>query len=193
MKLVLASASPRRCEILKNAGYEFEICPAQIDETVDEKLSPSELVCTLSQNKAKAVFESLENKKDVAVLGSDTIVVLDGKVLGKPKDEEEAICMLSGLSGKKHKVYTGVCIVTESQTNSFFDCTTVEFFELTPERIKAYVKTREPMDKAGAYGIQGKGCVLVKSINGDFFSVMGLPIAKTSKALKKVGVKGVIY
>lgn len=193
MKLVLASASPRRCEILKNAGYEFEICPAQIDETVDEKLSPSELVCTLSQNKAKAVFESLENKKDVAVLGSDTIVVLDGKVLGKPKDEEEAICMLSSLSGKKHKVYTGVCIVTASQTNSFFDCTTVEFFELTPEQIKAYVKTREPMDKAGAYGIQGKGCVLVKSINGDFFSVMGLPIAKTSKALKKVGVKGVIY
>ncbi|NLL02948.1 MAG: septum formation inhibitor Maf [Clostridiales bacterium] len=192
MKLVLASASPRRCEILKNAGYKFDVCPAQIDETIG-KTSPSEAVCTLSKNKAKAVFESLENKENVAVLGSDTIVVLDGKILGKPKNEAEAVSMLTCLSGKKHKVYTGVCVVTKSQTRSFFDCTTVEFYSLSDTLIKAYVKTGEPMDKAGAYGIQGKGSMLVKSINGDFFSVMGLPIAKTAKALKEVGVKGLIY
>lgn len=193
MKLVLASASPRRCEILKNAGYEFEICPAQIDETIDEKATPSEAVCTLSKNKAKVVFESLENKENVAVLGSDTIVVLDDKILGKPKNEQDAVDMLFSLSGKKHSVYTGVCIVTQSQIISFFDCTTVEFYSLSGTQIKAYVKTGEPMDKAGAYGIQGKGSMLVKSINGDFFSVMGLPIAKTAKALKEAGVKGLIY
>ena len=192
MKLVLASASPRRCEILKNAGYEFDVCPAQIDEAIG-KTSPSEAVCKLSKNKAIAVFESLESKENVAVLGSDTIVVLDGEILGKPKNEAEAVSMLTCLSGKKHKVYTGVCVVTQSKTMSFFDCTTVEFYSLSDTQIKAYVKTGEPMDKAGSYGIQGKGSMLVKSINGDFFSVMGLPIAKTAKALREVGVKGLIY
>ena len=192
MRLVLASASPRRCEILKNAGYSFEICPADIDENITENLKPSGVVGTLSKQKAKAVFEKIENKQDVAVLGSDTIVALNGQILGKPKNEEEAFSMLRQLSGKTHEVYTGVCIVTSSCTQSFFDCTAVEFQGLSDDQIRAYISTGEPMDKAGAYGIQGKGCVLIKGINGDFFSVMGLPIAKTAKMLKDIGIQGEI-
>jgi len=190
MRLILASASPRRCEILKNAGYSFEICPADIDENITEKLTPSGIVGMLSKQKAKAVFEKLENNQDIAVLGADTIVVQNGQVLGKPKNEDEAFSMLRQLSGKKHEVYTGVCIITSDCTQNYFDCTTVEFLELSDCQIKAYISTGEPMDKAGAYGIQGKGCVLIKGINGDFFSVMGLPIAKTAKMLKNIGVKG---
>ncbi|MEG0979533.1 MAG: Maf family protein [Oscillospiraceae bacterium] len=189
MRLILASQSPRRCEILKNAGFSFEICPADIDETICENLSPSEFVLSLAKQKAQAVFEKLKDKNDVAVLGSDTIVVQNGDVLGKPKDEKDAFSMLSRLSGKKHEVYTGVSVVTKAGGQSFFDCTTVEFLPITAEQIKEYISTGEPMDKAGGYGIQGKGCVLIKGISGDFFSVMGLPISKTAMVLKSLGLE----
>lgn len=185
MKLILASQSPRRCEILKNAGYDFEIKPADIDEVVDEKLLPSELVCSLATQKAEAVYNNLNNKDDVVVIGSDTIVSLGNKVLGKPKDKQQAFEMLKSLSGKQHEVYTGVCLKSKDKTISFYDCTKVEFYELNDEQIKAYIETGEPMDKAGSYGIQAKGCILVKGIVGDYFSVMGFPISKTARELEK--------
>ena len=192
MKLILASASPRRCEILKNAGYDFEVCPSLVDENIKENLSPDEFVIRLAQLKATEVFERFAQDENIAVLGSDTIVVQDENVLGKPKDETEAFEMLKRLSGKKHNVYTGVCVVTSKGAQSFFDCTTVEFFELTDEQIKAYINTGEPMDKAGSYGIQGKGSLLIKGIIGDYFSVMGLPIAKTARVLKSVSVETIL-
>lgn len=188
MRLVLASQSPRRCEIMKNAGYEFEIKPANIDEKKDENLTPSELVCSLAEQKAKAVFDSLDDSADAVVLGSDTIVCFMNKVLGKPKNKQDAYKMLSELSGNLHEVYTGVSLISKDKQISFYDCTKVEFLKLSEKQINDYIATGEPMDKAGSYGIQGKGSVLVKGIVGDFFSVMGLPISKTANELKSFGI-----
>lgn len=185
-KLILASASPRRSEILKNAGFEFEVVVSQVDETIIGKLEPKYVVSILAQKKAKAiVYDNL----DSVVLGSDTIVVLNGKILEKPKDEKDAIKMLSKLSGKTHQVYTGVCITDGANEKNFVSETEVEFFTLSKKTIENYVKTGEPMDKAGAYGIQGIGSLLVKRINGDYFAVMGLPISKTARELKNFGVE----
>lgn len=184
MKLVLASQSPRRCEILKNAGYDFDIKPANLDEIVDESLTCSQLVCSLASQKAKAVFNEVY-EKDAVVIGSDTIVSFRDRVLGKPKDKREAFEMLKMLSGNKHEVYTGVCLKSENTETTFYDCTQVEFLKLTDEQIELYIQTGEPMDKAGSYGIQGKGCTLVKGIVGDYYNVMGLPISKVAKELKR--------
>ncbi len=188
MKLILASASPRRSEILSNAGYGFYVCPSEADENITEQLSPAELVKELARLKARDVF-SRYGADDVVVLGADTIVVLNGQVLGKPKDKKEAFEMLSSLSGNKHEVYTGVCGITKSEEKVFLETTEVKFFELTESQINAYISTEEPMDKAGAYGIQGNGSLLIKSIKGDFYSVMGLPIARTARLLKSFGIE----
>lgn len=174
-KIILASASPRRKELMELAGYDFEVICADIVEVVPEEAMPQEVVMSLALQKAQAVAAE---HKEAVVIGSDTVVALDGKILGKPHSEQEACEMLRSLSGRTHKVFTGVAIVCGGKVKNFFDETDVEFYSLGDDEIKKYVATGEPTDKAGAYGIQGKGSVLVKRINGDFFNVMGLPIAK---------------
>lgn len=179
--IILASASPRRSELMTLAGFRFDVICADIDEIVPEKALPQEVVMSLALQKAQAVAK--DHRKS-AVVGSDTVVALDGKILGKPRSEKEAAEMLRSLSGRIHKVYTGVAIVCGEKVTSFFDETEVEFYPLTDQEILDYVATGEPMDKAGAYGIQGRGAVLVKRINGDYFNVMGLPISKVYRELK---------
>lgn len=174
-KIILASSSPRRKELMELAGYDFEVICADIVEVIPEEAMPQEVVMSLALQKAQAVAAE---HKEAVVIGSDTVVALDGKILGKPHSEQEACEMLRSLSGRTHKVFTGVAIVCGGKVKNFFDETDVEFYSLGDDEIKKYVATGEPTDKAGAYGIQGKGSVLVKRINGDFFSVMGLPIAK---------------
>ena len=179
--LVLASASPRRRELLGHIGISFEVCVSAADENVASGLSPEEIVEALAVRKAEAVFA---NRPEDIVIGADTIVVLDGEILGKTKDESEARHMLHSLSGRKHWVYTGVAILSEQKNESFVSATEVEFYPLDDEEIRNYVSTGEPMDKAGSYGIQGYGSVLVKRIEGDFYTVVGLPIAEVARRLR---------
>lgn len=188
-RFILASASPRRSEILKNAGFDFDVIVSDADETLPENISANEAVLLLSRIKAESVSQ---NYPDCVVLGCDTVVSLDGKILGKPKTQEEAIGMLSALSGKIHKVYTGVTVTDGEKPKSFLNETSVEFYPLSEKTIRSYVRTNEPMDKAGAYGIQGFGCALVKRIDGDYFSVMGLPVSECVRVLAEFGVMGKI-
>lgn len=173
MKLVLASKSPRRSEILKNAGFDFTVRVADADETVPDGTNPEDAVTIIATRKAMAV-ERAENE---TVIGADTVVVLDGKILGKPKDREDAFNMIKSLSGRVHSVFTGVCIITDGKSLTFAEKTSVEFLHLSDEEINAYINTDEPYDKAGAYGIQGLASKFVKGINGDYFNVVGLPIS----------------
>lgn len=178
--LILASASPRRRELMTMAGLEFQCDVADVDETLPDDILPDTAVQMLSLKKASAVADS---HRDDTVVGSDTLVVLDGEILGKPADENDAKNMLCRLSGRTHTVYTGVAIVCGNRKRSFYSKTDVTFFELSQSEIDNYVATGEPMDKAGAYGIQGLGCRLVERINGDFYTVMGLPIARLLREL----------
>lgn len=187
MRLILASASPRRKELLKNAGYEYEVCPADIDETTPDRVEPKVACEILARKKAQAV---LEENPDAVVLGSDTIVVLGNRILGKPQDEEDAKAMLRALSGRVHQVYTGLCVCSKEKTLSLVSEANVRFYELSDDTIDAYIKTGEPMDKAGAYGIQAIGSMLVKSIEGDYFTIVGLPLAKAARMLAEFGIKG---
>lgn len=179
-KIILASASPRRKELLTTAGVEFEVLVSQADETVPEGTAPKDAAIMTAEKKALAVAENC----DGTVIGADTIVVIDGKILGKPKDEADAADMLRTLSGREHEVITGVCITDGEKTEKFAQVSRVRFYALTEDEIAAYVATKEPMDKAGSYGIQGRGCVLVDSIEGDYFNIVGLPVAATVRALK---------
>ncbi|MCQ2487866.1 MAG: Maf family protein [Clostridia bacterium] len=191
MELVLASKSPRRIEILRNVGYDFKVTPADFDEgTVDLTVDPVLGVKQLAKGKASAVFNTLPetSKISTVVLGADTIVVCDGEVMLKPKDELDAHRMLKRLSGDTHQVYTAVSLITANETKTFVEKTDVYFYDLSDEEIDAYIKTGEPMDKAGAYGIQGKGCFLVKKIDGDYFNVVGLPISSVMRQLKNIGL-----
>lgn len=178
-RLVLASQSPRRAEILTTAGYEFTVRTADTDETVAELLSPAETVETLARRKALAV----EIGADELILAADTVVALDGAVLGKPKDKADAFRMLRLLSGRTHEVCTGVCLRTKETVDAFSVCTRVTFHTLTDREIENYLATGEPFDKAGAYGIQGRGCLLVKEIEGDYFNVVGLPISEVHRRI----------
>ena len=186
-RFILASASPRRKEILESAGYSFDIIVSDADENITDDLTPSETVEELAKRKALAVWE--ENKEAV-VFGCDTVVAIDEKILGKPKDDEEAIAMISSLSGKVHTVSTGVCICAEDKFSVFSNTTEVEFYPLGEDTIKSSVATGESRDKAGAYGIQGFGRVLIKEIKGDYFSVMGLPVSQSARVLSGFGVYG---
>jgi septum formation protein len=188
MRLILASSSPRRYEILKNAGYEFEVIPSFADENISQKMQPEELAASLSYKKAKDVFEKHKDMVDIVVIGADTIVVLDGKILGKPTGKSESFEMIKAMSGRKHDVYTGVSIIHRDMADTFFVKTTVEFLNIEDEQIRAYIDTGEPADKAGSYGIQGYGSVFVKRIEGDFYSVMGLPVSKVYEKLKGIGI-----
>lgn len=181
--IVLASASPRRKELLERAGFEFISVPAQTEEIVPEKIAVEDMPEYLAVKKAEAVLQDYPN--DI-ILSADTMVELDGVIYGKPGDERSAFHMLRQLSGKTHHVYTGVCILANGEKESFTTCTKVEFYWLTDEEIWDYIHTGEPMDKAGAYGIQGRGAVLVKRIQGDFYTVMGLPIGEVFRRLRKL-------
>ena len=186
MHFILASGSPRRKEILEELGYQFEIKTGDFDESTVALDDPKEGVQKLALGKALAAVQ-----QPGLYLGSDTVVVLDGVVMGKPSDEQDAFRMLRSLSGRTHEVCTGVALVTVGEdgtvehTETFVEATEVTFFELTDEEIDRYIRTGEPMDKAGAYGIQGLGRVLVEGIRGDYETVVGLPAARVYRALRK--------
>ncbi len=200
-RIVLASASPRRKELLEQIGMEFEICPAKGEEVMTVQ-APDQVVLELSARKAREVASGIltynENHKElvtpqeILVIGADTVVAYDGQILGKPKDEEDAGRMLSLLSGNTHSVYTGVTFVFMDQENrcgqySFFEETKVEFYPLSEKEIDSYVASGDPMDKAGGYGIQGPFAAYVKGIRGDYNNVVGLPVARIFQELKKLG------
>ncbi len=185
-KIILASGSPRRSELLKTIGLDFDIIPDNTPENADMTMPPEEVVMYLARFKGENVMKKLEGDRDALIISADTVVVLDGRIIGKPKDREEAFEMLSELSGRAHRVYTGVCVcdLANGRSESFFECTEVFFKALTAKEKDAYINTGEPMDKAGAYGIQEYGAAFVEGIHGDYFNVVGLPICKLCKVLK---------
>ncbi len=182
-KIILASASPRRKEILQNLGLDFEIVTSLAEEKVEEGLPPHMIVQELAMLKGAEVAARSEK---ALVVSADTIVWLDGHMLGKPKDSEGAKKMLRSLSGKIHEVYTGVCVTHSGSGKSVsdYEVTKVHFKNISDDEIDRYVSTMEPLDKAGAYGIQGKGCLFVEKIDGDYLNVVGLPAALLAKILK---------
>ena len=187
MDIILASASPRRKELLTQMGLPFQIIVSHADETVDETLSPAQQVETISRRKAQAVAETVG--PDKLVIAADTIVALDGEVMGKPHSVDEAVGMLRRLQGRTHEVYTGLTLQQGDRVTAHVERTAVTFRPVTEKEIAAYVATGEPMDKAGAYGIQGKGGVFVEGIQGDYFNVMGLPVCALGTALTAFGVE----
>lgn len=180
-KIVLASNSPRRKELLQMADIEFKVIAADIDESGFHADDPAELVRTLALQKAKAVAVQVA---DAAVIGADTVVELDGEIMGKPENEAAAAVMLRKLSGRRHYVHTGVAIVKGQEIQTFVSTAAVDFYEISDNEINGYIATGEPLDKAGAYGIQGRGALLVKGIEGDFYTVVGLPIAELVRRLR---------
>ena len=186
--IVLASGSPRRRELLELAGVPFDVVVSDADEGTADQASPSEAACELALRKARAVASRIADDPSLAgrtVLGADTVVVVDGAVFGKPADDEQAHTMLAALSGRTHHVVTGVALVAPGREHVFFEETAVRFWPLDEADIADYIASGEPFDKAGAYGIQGKGSVLVEGIEGDYFNVVGLPIARTVRELAR--------
>ncbi len=183
--IILASKSPRREEICKIIGLEFEIIPAKSECDIDLTVSPEEAIKKVAQAKAREVFA--QNPNDL-VIGADTAVYVSGEFLGKPENEQDAFLMLRKLSGKVHQVFTAVCALAPGKETCFCEVSDVEFSDLTDNEILEYIASKEPMDKAGAYGIQGKGAKFVKRINGDFYTVMGLPCARLYNELKEFNV-----
>lgn len=180
-KIILASASPRRRELMMLITDEFEIITADVDETIAEGTSPEDAVMQLSFKKAQAVSEKHKGR---TVIGADTVVVCDGSILGKPENREHACRMLKMLSGREHSVLTGVTITDGEKTDTFFVSSDVTFFDLTDEEILQYASGGEPDDKAGAYAIQGKGSLFVEKINGDYFNIVGFPVSEVNRHLK---------
>lgn len=180
--LILASSSPRRRELLSRVGADFTVIPAMTDEGGVETLSPARAVETLAERKALAVF--ITHPGDV-VIGADTVVSLDGKIFGKPADASAARKMLSALSGRSHEVVSGVCVIASGRRNVFSVRTAVRFRRLSPALIERYLATGEPFDKAGAYGIQGFGALLVEGIEGDYCNVVGLPLSALARVLEE--------
>ena len=185
MSLVLASGSPRRRELLSLLTPDFTVKVSSVDETLPAGLSPAEAVEYLSRLKGRAVAAFCPGE---VVVASDTVVALEGLLLGKPADAEDAKRMLRELSGRVHEVFTGVFITDGTKEACFSVRTKVEFYDLSEKEISDYVATGEPMDKAGAYGIQGRGALLVKGIVGDYYNVMGFPLAEAARALALFGV-----
>ena len=192
-KIILASGSPRRKELLSQIGLSFTVRVSEADEHTEET-KPEKLVCILSERKALAVWDELteEEKKESILIGADTVVAVDDRILGKPADETEAFQMIKLLQGRTHQVYTGVTILRQGdlqplkegtstcsiQKKQFFERTDVLVYPMSEEEITAYVKTGEPLDKAGAYGIQGSFAAYIQSINGDYSNVVGLPVGR---------------
>ena len=187
MDIILASQSPRRRELLERMGVrDFRVVTPDIDEQMDRDLPPQELVGRISLEKALAVQEQEGNAP--IIIAADTVVALDGAVLGKPADELEAFKMLSTLSGCRHQVYTGLTVLRGEERYTVSEETSVTFRELSSEEIHRYIATGEPMDKAGAYGIQGYGALLMEGIQGDYYNVMGLPVCRLGLLLRQLGV-----
>jgi septum formation protein len=189
--LILASSSPRRQELIRSLGLPYEIISSNADETVEESLTPAEIVEVLALRKAQAVCEQIQpSDKRGIVIGSDTIVVFQGQVLGKPTDVQDSFRMLSALQGETHQVYSGIACV-ESQSGEFqvsHRVTHVRMKPLTDEQIRRYIATGEPQDKAGSYAIQGLGATIVEGIEGDYFNVVGLSLSLLSDLLKSYGI-----
>jgi septum formation protein len=185
-KLVLASQSPRRAHLLRMLGLEFETVPADIDETYRAGERPAPHAERLAREKAEVV--SARHPGSV-VVGSDTVVVLDGAVLGKPVNEQDAVRMLMLLQGRAHEVATGIAVCIDGRARSDVERVVVKFRAFDERTARAYARTGEPMDKAGAYGIQGYGATLVESVHGDYFAVMGLPICRMIDLLQAVGLR----
>ena len=188
MKLILASASPRRKELLGKIGMEFEIIPAKGEEVITQTL-PWEVVKELSFQKAKEIAD--KQKEECIVIGSDTIVAKGEKIMGKPKDEEDAFMMLKALQGREHSVITGVTMIftepgKEDKRIIFSKETKVWFYSMNDDEIRAYIDTKEPMDKAGAYGIQGGAALFCPRMVGDYYKVMGLPVCRLGQMLKEI-------
>lgn len=185
MRFVLASQSPRRRDLLQLLRIPFTVCPADVDEAMNESLPAHREVARVSIRKAEATHRE---PGDV-VIAADTIVVLDGKILGKPADRAEAIAMLQALSGRDHQVMTGLTVLQDDRALTHTEITDVHFRPLTQEEILRYVDTGEPMDKAGAYGIQGFAAPFVESIRGDYYNVMGLPVCRLWQMLQQIAPK----
>ena len=191
MKFILASQSPRRKELLSRVVSDFDVRVSHVEEVVPAGLQPQEVVIHLAKIKAEAVARELRLEQPAqrfAVIGADTVVVLDHQIMGKPKDRADCVRMISALSGREHAVYTGVAVVVDGRTESFYERTAVRFLPLSDEEINWYASLDEPYDKAGAYGIQGYGSLLVEGICGDYFNVMGLPVASLRRRLLSLGV-----
>lgn len=198
-KIILASASPRRSELLRQAGLEFIVIPSQGEEIITST-HPAEVVEELSLQKAQEVADRVLKEKEYAVpqddggivvIGADTVVAADHKILGKPADHMEAEAMIALLQGKVHQVYTGVTLIVidqnrEMKTRTFHECTDVDVYPMTEEEIEEYISTPEPYDKAGAYGIQGSFGIYIKGIHGCYYNVVGLPIARLVHELKDI-------
>ena len=183
MQLILASASPRRRELLEKFGVPFLIRAADIDETMDPGKAPFDEVGRVSRRKALAT----EKEFDDILIAADTIVVCEGKVLGKPRDEEDAAAMLRLLSGRDHQVMTGCTVLRGDRCETFTEVTDLHFRDLSEKEIEDYVATGEPMDKAGAYGIQGGAALFCERMVGDYYNVMGLPVCRLGKVLMAMG------
>ena len=187
MEIILASQSPRRRELLTQMGIEkFKICAPDVDEHLEGHPAPQELVTTLSRRKAGAV--AAQAGAGALIIAADTVVSVDGMILGKPRDKEDARRMLTALSGRSHEVYTGLTVFYGDKAVTEYETTQVTFRLLTEGEIDSYIRTGEPMDKAGAYGIQGFGSLLVEGLQGDYFNVMGLPVCRLGRILAKLGV-----
>ena len=212
VRLVLASASPRRRELLSQIGLEFTVMPSTTEENA-KTTEAGALVQELSRQKAVDIWEQLsggqgqnpdadqeqiseetqepnlngKRQPELLVIGADTVVCCEGKILGKPHSREAAAEMLTALQGRSHEVYTGVTLYSQSETVTFFECTQVEFYPMTEVEISEYIDSKEPMDKAGAYGIQGLGARFVKGIRGDYNNVVGLPVGRLYQELKSRG------
>ncbi len=182
--IILASQSPRRRELLSLAGYKFDIITSTVEEVITKSV-PGEVVEELSFQKARDVFNS-QAEKDVLVIGADTVVSIDGNILGKPANEKHAFEMLRKLQGRTHEVYTGVSLVWKNGSTSFNECTRVTFYPMTEEEIWDYIRTNDPMDKAGAYGIQSGAAKYIQRIDGDYYNVVGLPIARLYHEINKI-------
>jgi nucleoside triphosphate pyrophosphatase len=193
MKLILASASPRRAEVLRNAGIAFEAMATGVDEAPQPNESPEELVRRLAENKARLAAPRVAGRDGpVIVVGADTEVVLDGAVLGKPASAEDARDMLRRLSGRTHSVITGLAAIRlpDGAARTELETTQVTFAPLTPEEVEDYVASGEPFDKAGAYAIQGRGGRFVTRVEGCYFNVVGLPLARLCRILRDLGWSG---
>ena len=213
VRLVLASASPRRRELLSQIGLEFTVMPSTKEENA-KTTEAGALVQELSRQKAVDIWEQLsggqgqnpdadqeqiaeetqepnlngKRQPELLVIGADTVVCCEGKILGKPHSREAAAEMLTALQGRSHEVYTGVTLYSQSETVTFFECTQVEFYPMTEVEISEYIDSKEPMDKAGAYGCQGLASLFVERIEGDFFNVMGLPVCRTGQMLREFDI-----
>ncbi|BCS81246.1 Maf family protein [Anaerocellum diazotrophicum] len=189
-RIILASSSPRRIELLKQFGIEFETIPSNVDESIDQSLSVEENVMQLAKKKAQKIFEKLgEDKKCSLVIAADTVVYVEEVILGKPSNEDEAFWMLRKISGKWHTVYTGVCIIDGPSERILveYEKSNVYIKHMSDEEILRYISTKEPFDKAGAYAIQGFGSLIVERIEGCFYNVVGLPLYKLNIMLQKLG------